>query len=207
MNDSPENRNLEPRLWVQKYGDLFYQYALRRLNDRQAAEDVVQETFLAAIKASVNYRGDALESTWLSSIMRKKTIDVIRKRERARNNRSVSDVAEVNNVTEDQCLDVIGASFAMAPSKAMADAEFMKLVRDTLKRLPKNQADVFMLRELEQLEPEVICELLNISRKNLWVRLYRARVALARYISEKLADDDQAKISSKLYAERGGAIG
>ena len=207
MNDSSENRNLEPRLWVQKYGDLFYQYALRRLNDRQAAEDVVQETFLAAIKASVNYRGDALESTWLSSIMRKKTIDVIRKRERARNNRSVSDVAEVNNVTEDQCLDVIGASFAMAPSKAMADAEFMKLVRDTLKRLPKNQADVFMLRELEQLEPEVICELLNISRKNLWVRLYRARVALARYISEKLADDDQAKISSKLYAEGGGAIG
>lgn len=207
MNDSPENRNLEPRLWVQKYGDLFYQYALRRLNDRQAAEDVVQETFLAAIKASVNYRGDALESTWLSSIMRKKTIDVIRKRERARKNRSVSDVAEVNNVAEDQCLDVIGASFAMAPSKAMADAEFMKLVRDTLKRLPKNQADVFVLRELEQLEPEVICELLNISRKNLWVRLYRARVALARYISEKLADDDQAKISSKLYAEGGGAIG
>ena len=207
MNDSPENRNLEPRLWVQKYGDLFYQYALRRLNDRQAAEDVVQETFLAAIKASVNYRGDALESTWLSSIMRKKTIDVIRKRQGARNNRSVSDVAEVNNVTEDQCLDVIGASFAMAPSKAMADAEFMKLVRDTLKRLPENQADVFVLRELEQLEPEVICELLNISRKNLWVRLYRARVALARYISEKLADDDQAKISSKLYAEGGGAIG
>lgn len=207
MNDSPENRNLEPRLWVQKYGDLFYQYALRRLNDRQAAEDVVQETFLAAIKASVNYRGDALESTWLSSIMRKKTIDVIRKRERARKNRSVSDVAEVNNVAEDQCLDVIGASFAMAPSKAMADAEFMKLVRDTLKRLPENQADVFVLRELEQLEPEVICELLNISRKNLWVRLYRARVALARYISEKLADDDQAKISSKLYAEGGGAIG
>ena len=207
MNDSSENRNLEPRLWVQKYGDLFYQYALRRLNDRQAAEDVVQETFLAAIKASVNYRGDALESTWLSSIMRKKTIDVIRKRERARKNRSVSDVAEVNNVTEDQCLDVIGASFAMAPSKAMADAEFMKLVRDTLKRLPKNQADVFVLRELEQLEPEVVCELLNISRKNLWVRLYRARVALARYISEKLADDDQAKISSKLYAEGGGAIG
>ena len=207
MIDPSENSKLDPRLWVQRYGDLFYRYALRRLNDRQAAEDVVQETFLAAIKASVNYRGDALESTWLSSIMRKKTIDVIRKRERARKNRSVSDVAEVNNVTEDQCLDVIGASFAMAPSKAMADAEFMKLVRDTLKRLPKNQADVFVLRELEQLEPEVICELLNISRKNLWVRLYRARVALARYISEKLADDDQAKISSKLYAEGGGAIG
>ena len=102
MSDSPENRNLEPRLWVQRYGDLFYQYALRRLNDRQAAEDVVQETFLAAIKASVNYRGDSLESTWLSSIMRKKTIDVIRKRDRARNSCLVSGAAEINNVSEDQ---------------------------------------------------------------------------------------------------------
>ena len=89
----------------------------------------------------------------------------------------------------------------MAPSKAMADAEFMKLVRDTLKRLPKNQADVFMLRELEQLEPEIICELLSISRKNLWVRLYRARVALAKYLSEQLAEDDRAKCSIKLCVE------
>ena len=81
MSPSPENNKLDPRDWVQKYGDIFYQYAMRRLNDAQAAEDVVQETFLAAIKSSVNFRGDSLDPTWLSSILRKKTVDVIRKRE------------------------------------------------------------------------------------------------------------------------------
>lgn len=198
MSDPPENSKLDPRLWVQRYGDLFYQYALRRLHDRQAAEDVVQETFLAAIKSSVNFRGDSLESTWLSSIMRKKTIDVIRKRERARNNRSVADGTEVNDVSEDQCLNVIGASFSIAPSKALSDAELREEVQNCLTGIPKNQADVFVLREVEQLEPEAICEILEISRKNLWVRLYRARVALARCISEKLADDDRATLSCKV---------
>ena len=55
MDPSPENNKLDPRSWVQKYGDIFYQYAMRRLNDAQAAEDVVQETFLAAVKSSVSY--------------------------------------------------------------------------------------------------------------------------------------------------------
>ena len=180
MSPSPENNKLDPKRWVQKYGDIFYQYAIRRLNDAQTAEDVVQETFLAAIKSSINFRGDSLESTWLSSILRKKTVDVIRKRERRRKVQPISDGAEVNSFSEDQCLEVIGASFSMSPSKAITDAEFMNLVQTALAGLPKNQADVFVLRELEQLEPEAICEMLEISRKNLWVRLYRARVGVGK---------------------------
>ena len=111
MNQS-SNKQLDPRFWVEKYGDIFYQYAIRRLNNAQAAEDVVQETFLAAMKSSVNFRGDSLESTWLSSILRKKTIDVIRKRERQRKVQPVVDGAELNDFSEDQCLQVIGASFS-----------------------------------------------------------------------------------------------
>ena len=200
MNQSSNNQ-LDPRFWVEKYGDIFYQYAIRRLNNAQAAEDVVQETFLAAMKSSVNFRGDSLESTWLSSILRKKTVDVIRKRERQRKVQPVVDGAELNDFSEDQCLQVIGASFSISPSKAMTDEELLKLVETSLANLPKNQADVFVLRELEQLEPEAICELLDISRKNLWVRLYRARVALAKSISLKLADDESAKPFPKIEPE------
>ena len=200
MNQSSNNQ-LDPRFWVEKYGDIFYQYAIRRLNNAQAAEDVVQETFLAAMKSSVNFRGDSLESTWLSSILRKKTVDVIRKRERQRKVQPVVDGAELNDFSEDQCLQVIGASFSISPSKAMTDEELLKLVETSLANLPKNQADVFVLREIEQLEPEAICELLDISRKNLWVRLYRARVALAKSISLKLADDESAKPFPKIESE------
>ena len=203
MNQPSSNNQLDPRRWVQKYGDNFYQYAVRRLNDSQAAEDVVQDTFLAAIKSSVNFRGDSLESTWLSSILRKKTVDVIRKRERRRKVHPISDGSEVNDFSEDQCLEVIGASFSMSPSKAMTDAEFMELVQNSLMGLPKNQADVFVLRELEHLEPETICELLEISRKNLWVRLHRARVALANCISGRFAEDDDVGASFIVKSEGG----
>ncbi len=205
MRKSSENNKLNPRLWVQRYGDIFYKYALRRLNDTQAAEDVVQETFLAAIKSSISFRGDSLESTWLSSILRKKTVDVIRKRERRRRTQPISEGAEVNDYSEDQCLEVIGASFSLAPSKAMTNAEFMSLVHDSLATLPKNQADVFVLRELDQLEPEAICEMLEISRKNLWVRLYRARVALARRISDSFADGNKAESLHKVQVKVDGA--
>ncbi len=203
MKHALKNNKLDPRSWVQKYGDIFYQYAVRRLNDAQAAEDVVQDTFLAAIKSSANFRGDSLESTWLSSILRKKTVDVIRKRERRRKAQAISGGFDVDGFSEEQCLDVIGASFSMSPSKSMADAEFMNLVQTCLAGLPKNQADVFVLRELEQLEPEAICELLDISRKNLWVRLYRARVALAKGITEKLAGDERAGRSLSVKTETG----
>jgi len=202
MSQTPDNK-LDPRQWVTRYSDIFYQYAIRRLNDAQAAEDVVQETFLAAIKSSVNFRGDSLESTWLSSILRKKTVDVIRKRERQRRAKPVSDGAEVNNFSEDQCIEVFGASFSLPPSKAMTDAEFMALVHASLADLPKNQADVFVLRELEHLTPEAICKLLGISRKNLWVRLYRARVGLAKRISKEL-EDDRALSVANVKSDRGG---
>lgn len=186
MEHSLKNEKLDPRRWVEKYGDVFFQYALRRLNDTQAAEDVVQDTFLAAIKSSIHFRGEAQESTWLSSILRRKTVDVIRTREHRRKARMSSVGTDLNDFAADQCQHVVGASFSMAPSQAMSDQEFRDLVQDCLGGLPQNQADVFVMRELEQRKPEEICEILEISRKNLWVRLYRARVALANCISDRL---------------------
>lgn len=188
-----QQNELQPWLWVQKYHDCFHGYAASRLNDSQTAEDVVQETFLAGIKSADSFRGDSLESTWLSSILRNKTVDVIRKRGRQRSAKLASDEGAVNSFSEDQCRHVIGASFAASPSKAMADTEFMNLVRDAVSQLPKNQADVFRLHELERLEPEEVCDRLDISRGNLWVRLRRARVGLANHVSDKLDHVDSGR--------------
>ena len=185
-----QNNKLDPRLWAQQYGDIFYGYAMRRLNDSQAAEDVVQETFLAAIRCSNSFRGDSLESTWLSSILRNKTVDVIRKRERRRNANLGLDATEVDDFSENECRDVIGASFSASPLKAMIDTELIGLVHDAIAHLPKNQADVFVLHEFEKLEPEEICKILEISRGNLWVRLRRARVGLGKRVTKMLADVD-----------------
>jgi len=60
----------------------------------------------------------------------------------------------------------------------MHRTEFWETFRDCLAKLPQRVADVFMLREMEEMETSQICEALNISPNNLWVMLHRARMAL-----------------------------
>jgi hypothetical protein len=60
----------------------------------------------------------------------------------------------------------------------MHRAEFWETFRDCLSKLPVRVADVFMLREIEEMDSAQICEALRISSNHLWVTLHRARMAL-----------------------------
>lgn len=195
MQDETDNPALDPTIWVNKYGDMFYRYALSRLNDHQAAEDVVQETFLGAFKSKDAFRRESEEATWMTSILRRKIVDVIRKRESTRRNCPSEEKVEVSHCSEDQCLTVFGASFSQSPASRLTDAEFVQVVENCLLTIPKSQADVFVLRELEQKDPEEICELLGITRKNLWTRLYRARVALGSCINQNNEGAQKRKVN------------
>ena len=64
--------------WLNQHADYLYRFALARLRDPHLAEDVVQETFLAAIK-SPNFAGQSVPRTWLTGILKHKIIDVMRK--------------------------------------------------------------------------------------------------------------------------------
>ncbi|MBW2063890.1 MAG: RNA polymerase sigma factor [Deltaproteobacteria bacterium] len=60
----------DPRKWVELYGDYLYRYAFARTRNQQVAEDLVQETFLAALNGLQDFQGRSTEKTWLSSIIR-----------------------------------------------------------------------------------------------------------------------------------------
>ena len=70
---------LDPQHWVERYGDYLYNYAVVRLNDPEKAEDLVQDTFLSALKARESFQGKSTERTWLISILKRKIIDTYRK--------------------------------------------------------------------------------------------------------------------------------
>ncbi len=69
-----------PHKWLENYGNLLYQYALPRVNDSVIAEDLVQETFLSALKGLDGYKGEASEKNWLFTILKNKIIDYYRKK-------------------------------------------------------------------------------------------------------------------------------
>ena len=71
--------DINPQLWVQKYGDYLYNYAYYRVSSKEISEDIVQDTFISALKAIESFRGDSSELTWLLSILKRKVIDHYRK--------------------------------------------------------------------------------------------------------------------------------
>jgi RNA polymerase sigma factor (sigma-70 family) len=74
--------NINPTAWVDDHGDFLFRYALMRLRDETAAEDLVQETLLAAIQSLASYAGKSSERTWLTSILKHKIIDYYRRQAR-----------------------------------------------------------------------------------------------------------------------------
>ncbi len=72
----PSTEPITPSRWVESYADALFNYALVRVNDREAARDLVQETFLSALQNVGSFRGESSEKTWLFAILKNKNIDL-----------------------------------------------------------------------------------------------------------------------------------
>src|SRR5712691_3414975 len=76
---NPDTLTADPGRWLGDHGDYLFKYASFRLRDDTAAEDAVQETFLAALKAYEKFEGRGSERTWLVGILKHKIIDHFRR--------------------------------------------------------------------------------------------------------------------------------
>ena len=76
------NNDMSPESWLQDHGDALYSFAMMRLHDAAASEDVLQETLIAGIQGLERFKQGASVRTWLISIMKNKIVDLLRKRGR-----------------------------------------------------------------------------------------------------------------------------
>src|SRR5712692_7859296 len=72
----------DPERWVDEHGDILYRYALERVRKPDIAQDLVQETFLAAVRTIDRFRGGSTVRSWLCGILKHKICDYYRKRGR-----------------------------------------------------------------------------------------------------------------------------
>jgi RNA polymerase sigma-70 factor (ECF subfamily) len=177
----------DPERWVDLHADYLFRFALMRLRNAAAAEDAVQETFLAAIKGGTNFKGRSAEKSWLVGILKNKIYDHFRKvnRETPFTNLEFyddedSDRFVASGIGRDGWIHKFGPQEWPNPGKSLDNKLFWETYHACAGKLPKNVAAVFNLREVDGLGGKEICTLLNISENNLWVMLYRARMALRR---------------------------
>lgn len=190
---------LEPQHWVDRYGDYLFRYANSRLRDANAAEEVVQETFLNGVKYQEQYSGKGAEQAWLLGILKRKIIDHVRKRNKQNQAAPYEDDPDPTNQLFDEKGNwrLAAVPWSKRPDEAMESSELWKVVRDCMTHLPPNQADVFMLSVMEEMESEEICQELSITPSNLWVRMHRARLGLAKCVGAKWFSSDETPTHAK----------
>jgi len=186
MSDSNENI-LDPQKWVERYGDYLFNYAVVRVNDSGKAEDLVQETFLAALKARGRFRGDSAERTWLTSILKRKIIDTYRKKYSSKefafgeHEDTVfdGDFYRSEEPFKGHWLEGKGPnSYSLLPEGELEQEELMKFVNLCIENLQPQLASAFIMRMIDEEDSDTICKELGITPSNLWVMLHRARLKM-----------------------------
>jgi RNA polymerase sigma-70 factor (ECF subfamily) len=176
MGEETKKTVHDPSTWVDEHGDALFRYALLRVKDPGVAEDLVQETFLSALKGIERFRAGSSLRTWLVGILKHKIIDHYRK---ARPEVLSSDLAPTENEGERMDREAHQhhefEAWSDSPAKLLENKEFMKVFVDCLDTLPENHRRAFSLREIDGVSGDEICKILGITSTNLWVILHRAR--------------------------------
>ncbi|MBS0198097.1 MAG: sigma-70 family RNA polymerase sigma factor [Planctomycetes bacterium] len=173
--NSSRVQELPPDQWLSVHGESLWRFAMSRLNRVDYAEEVLQETFAAALAGFSRGEFDGRSSllSWLTGILRHKVADVQRRR-------NVASIDE--NGPASSCYDERGKWRVMPESvveaKPSEREEFARIYQSCLSNLPAPTAQAFELRVIGETPTERVCELLDISPQNLWVRLHRARELL-----------------------------
>jgi len=172
---------------VQEHGDVLFGFVATRVRDRAIAQDLVQETFLAAIKAKDGFSGRSTERAWLFGILRNKLVDYYRlqSREVALDNWDSTLPEEqgaftTTGLNKDAWIQGVAPTPWETPEDNLVSKEFREALKQCLSKLPDKIAQVFSLREIDGVSSDEICKDLGVSQNNLWVMLHRARMGLRR---------------------------
>jgi len=144
-------------------------YASLELRGREAAEDAVQETLLAALAAEASFAGRSNLRTWLTGILKHKIVDSIRRSSRERAFDLDARFDQTGHWREPP---------QAWPERTLEDKQFLQALERCLAMLPARTGQVFLMREHLGFETADICKEVGITPTHCWVLLYRARMAL-----------------------------
>lgn len=166
---------------VSRYSGVMLATAMGFL-DRASAEDVVQESWLAVVDAIHNFEGRSALKTWLCTIVANRSRNRIRKHWRESSLEAAEESLDrslVDRFNDQGSWSAPPVSWDNHTIEQLIDSEDLKDCLDHhIQKLPEKQRAILTLRELQQLEAEDICQMLDISYANLRTGLHRARQRL-----------------------------
>jgi RNA polymerase sigma-70 factor (ECF subfamily) len=165
--------------WVKTYTSDLVGYTIGKINDKQAAEDIVQNTFLAALESIEKFKGNSTPRTWLFSILKHKIADHYRSKYKQSAVKQSFDPLDI-------CFDKYGnweechkpQEWKMDEQLLLDDLEFNSVLKSCYENLPAKWAAAIQLKYFQEDNSQEICYKINVSVTNFWQMIHRAKVML-----------------------------
>lgn len=184
---------------MDRYGGSLLRLASMYVDDRGAAEDVVQETWLGVFQGIDRFEGRSSLKTWLFTILANRA-----KRRGVRDSRT-SAFSTVATSGEDRTTDLdrffppehdaaghwisLPRDWDTLPEERLTAAETRTAVERAVATLPPNQRQVITLRDIEGWSSEEVRNALGLTETNQRVLLHRARTKVRRALGQELAEE------------------
>lgn len=169
---------------IEEQGDRVFNLCFRMLGNRQEAEDLAQEVFITVFKSVDSFRGDSKLSTWLyriASNLSKNRIKYLARRH------------ERSKVEFDEGVDRNAASDSLTspkqekrPDENMEGQQLEQIMQKAISELEEEHRILIVLRDIEELSYEEICEITELAEGTVKSRLHRARLALRKKMMTRL---------------------
>ena len=162
---------------VNRYERKIFRLALNITQNREDAEDVMQDAFLKSYEHLNNFQGNSRFYTWLVRITVNEALMKLRKRRP--NQVSLDEPVE----TEDDLIPREIQDWGPNPEQRYAQTELLAVLSGVIEKLEPAYRMVFLLRDLEELSTEETAEALGLSLPAVKSRLLRARLKLRQHLN------------------------
>jgi RNA polymerase sigma-70 factor (ECF subfamily) len=180
--------------------------AMGYVRDRTAAEEVVQDAWVAVLKGLDRFEGRSSLRTWIFRIVMNRAISRFDKERRSVPFSALAGDEDGPSVDPDRFHPATHPrapgqwsapplSWDSIPEEALTSAETLAVIREAVDRLPDGQRAVVGLRDLQGLTSAEACQILDISETNQRVLLHRGRTKVRRALEEHF---DQAGLSAPI---------
>jgi RNA polymerase sigma-70 factor, ECF subfamily len=162
---------------LEAHRDRVYNITYRMLGNRAEAEDVAQEVFITVFKTIETFREESKFSTWLYRV----TVNHCKNRIKYLARRHDRDKDELDEMSGGVNGAQVGTPVrAPQPDRALEGIQMEALLKEAIESLDEDHRTVVVLRDVEDLSIEEICEITELPDGTVKSRLHRARLALRK---------------------------
>jgi len=191
MGITSENPKVLFENWVNQFSDELFSWAYYKTSSKETAEDLVQETFLAAYNKIDSFQGKSQPKTWLFAILNNKVIDYYRL--------SAKTTKQTFSISENEGLELSDDLFNETGNwknrnintvwdqeeELLDNPEFNKVMQNCMEGLPQKWKFAITSKYLTEKKADEICQELEITVSNYWQIVHRSKLLLKKCLETK----------------------